>query len=230
MTYSERHRRIVESLAAAVEPVRPLWPVRVRLTLWLLLEALVLVWVATHTGNDFMRKLDHPWYAFEVACFAIAATLAAALALRAAIPGRSGGLGGPIAVIVLAMIGTKLVMVGAPIRTGYPLAEFLHTGLGCAVGTCALAAPPWIALWWAVKRGAPTSGAAAGGLIGAAAMLFSFALMRLNCEIDEPLHLITWHLMPVLLLTTLSAAAGAAWLRFRPRARLSERSGGGPAM
>ncbi|HEY2524226.1 MAG TPA: NrsF family protein, partial [Candidatus Binataceae bacterium] len=163
----------------------------------------------------------HLYYALEVACFAIAAALAAALALRAAIPGRSRGPGGPIAVIVLAMIGTRLVMVGAPMRTGYPLAEFLHTGLGCAVATCALGALPWITLWWAVKRGVPERGAAAGGLIGAAAMLFSFALMRLNCPIDEPLHVITWHLMPALLLTALSAVAGALWLRFRPRTRLN---------
>src|SRR6516225_7271483 len=185
MTHAERHRRLVESLAAAIEPVRSLWPVRVRLALWLLLEAMVLAWVATHTGNDFMRKLGHPRYALEVACFAIAAALAAVLALRAAIPGRSGGSGGPVAVIVLATIGTGLVMVGVPMRTGYPLAAFLHAGLGCAVGTCVLGALPWIALWWAVKRGAPERGAAAGGLIGAAAMLFSFALMRLNCRIDE---------------------------------------------
>jgi len=219
MTHSERHRRLVESLAAAVEPVRPLWPVRVRVALWLLLEAIVLVWVAKHTGNDFMRKLGHPYYALEVACFAIAATLAAALALRAAIPGRSSGSGELIAVIVLAIIGTRLVIVGAPMRTGYPLAEFLYTGLGCAVGTCVLGALPWIALWWAVKRGAPERGAAAGGLIGAAAMLFSFALMRLNCPIDEPLHVITWHLAPVLLLTALSAVAGSVWLRFHLRAR-----------
>ncbi|HEY2524051.1 MAG TPA: hypothetical protein VGI29_03255, partial [Candidatus Binataceae bacterium] len=105
MSHMERHRRLVESLAAALEPVRPLWPVRVRLALWLLLEAMVLAWVVMHTGNDFMRKLGHLYYALEVACFAIAAALAAALALRAAIPGRSRGPGGPIAVIVLAMIG-----------------------------------------------------------------------------------------------------------------------------
>jgi hypothetical protein len=218
MTHAERHRRLVEAIAAAVKPVRPLWPVRVRLALWLLLEVLVLAWVATHTGNDFVPKLGHAYYALEVACFAIAATLAAVGTLRAAIPGRSGGLREFIAVMVLALIGTELVMVGAPMRTGYPLAEFLRVGLGCAVETCVLAALPWIALWWAVKRGAPERGAVAGGLIGAAAMLFSFALMRLNCPIDEPLHLVTWHLMPVLVLTALSTAAGAVWLRFRPRA------------
>ena len=106
--------------------------------------------------------------------------------------------------------------VGEPARTGYPLGEFLQVGIGCALQTCVLAALPWIALWWAVKRGAPMRGAAAGALTGAAALLFAFALMRIGCPIDEPLHLVTWHLLPALVLTALSALAGAAWLAFSP--------------
>ena len=217
MTHAQRHRLLVEAFAANVRPVRPLWPVRVRLGLWLLLESIVLLWVATHTVNDFMRKLGHPDYALEVAFFAAAATLAAMMALRAAIPGRRAGPREVALCFVLVLIGTALVMVAEPARIGYPLGEFWHVGLGCALKTCILAALPWIALWWAVKRGAPMHGAAAGALTGAAALLFSFALMRIGCPIDEPLHLITWHLLPALALTALSALAGAAWLGFRAR-------------
>jgi hypothetical protein len=109
------------------------------------------------------------------------------------------------------------VALGAPARMGYPLGEFVRVGIPCALETCLLGALPWAALWWAVKRGAPMRGAAAGSLIGAAALFFSFALMRIKCPIDEPLHLVAWHLMPALAVTALSALAGAAWLRFRPR-------------
>ena len=216
---ADRHRLLVETLAATVRPVRPLWPVRTRLTLWLLLEAVVLLRVATHTGNNFMSKLGHLNYALEVALFAGAAALAAMMALRAAIPGRRVSPREAAVAVVLMLIGTTLVMAGAPVRVGYPLGEFLHVGFGCALETCVLAALPWGALWWAVKRGAPMRGAGSGGLIGAAAMLFSFALMRINCAIDEPLHIVTWHLMPALAVTAFSAAAGAVWLRFRPRPR-----------
>ena len=219
MPHAERHRLLVEALAAAVTPVRPLWPVRVRLGLWLLLESIVLLWVATHTGNDFIRKLGHLDYALEVVFFAVAATLAAMMALRVAIPGRSAGPREVMSTVVLTLIGTVLVAVGEPARTGYPLREFLQVGVGCALQTCVLAALPWLALWWVVKRAAPMRGAAAGALTGAAASLFSFALMRIGCSIDEPLHLVTWHLLPALGLTALSALAGAMWLRFRPRAR-----------
>jgi hypothetical protein len=217
MTHAERHRLLVEALAANIRPVRPLWPVRARLGLWLLLEALVLLWEATHTGNDFVRKLGHLDYALEVTFFAVAATLAAMLALRLAIPGRRAGPREVALSMVLVLIGIVLVMVGEPMRTGYPLGEFVHTGMRCAFEICVLAALPWVALWWAVRRGAPMRGAAAGALIGAAALLFAFAALRIGCPIDEPLHLVTWHLLPVLVLTALSALAGAAWLRFRPR-------------
>jgi hypothetical protein len=219
MPHAERHRLLVEVLAAAVKPVRPLWPVSMRLGLWLLLESIVLLWVATHTGNDFIHKLGHLDYAFEVVFFAAAATLAATMALRMAIPGRSVGPSEVALTVALVLIGTALVAVGEPARTGYPLGEFLHAGIGCAVQTCVLAALPWLALWWGVKRGASMRGAAAGALTGTAALLFSFALMRIGCSIDEPLHLVTWHLLPALGMIALSTLAGAVWLRFRPRAR-----------
>jgi hypothetical protein len=210
---------MVEALAANIRPVRPLWPVRARLGLWLLLDALVLLWVAIHTGNDFVSRLGHLDYALEVMFFAIAAALAAMLALRLAIPGRRAGAREVGLSIVLVLIGIALMLVSEPMRTGYPLGEFVHTGMRCAFEICVLAALPWMALWWAVKRGATMRGAAAGALTGAAALLFAFAALRIGCPIDEPLHLITWHLLPVLGFTALSALAGAAWLRFRPRGR-----------
>jgi hypothetical protein len=219
MPHAERHRLLVESLAAKVTPVRPLWPIGVRLGLWLLLESIVLMWVATHTRNNFVTKLGHLDYALEVFLFAAAATLAAMMALRAAIPGRSASPREIALAVVAVLIGLTLVVIGEPVRTGYPLGEFLHVGIKCAVQTCVLASLPWLALWWAVKRGAPMRGASVGALIGAAALLFSFALMRIDCPIDEPLHLVTWHLLPALGMTALSALAGAGWLRFRPRAR-----------
>src|SRR6202035_5098530 len=121
MPHAERHRLLVEALTAAVKPVRPLWPVSVRLGLWLLL-----VWVATHTSNDFVRKLGHLDYALEVVFFAAAATLAAMMALRVAIPGRSAGPREVALAVVLVLIGTALMAVGEPARTDYPLGEFLH--------------------------------------------------------------------------------------------------------
>jgi hypothetical protein len=215
-THEDRHRALVERLAANLRPVRRLWPVSIRFGLWLILEVGVLAWVGTRTHNDFMRKLEAPQYMLEVALFGAAAIVAAIIALRSAIPGRQVRAGEIAFVLAPVLAGIGLVFT-EPLRTGYPLAEFILTGLSCAYQTCLLAAAPCIALWWAVKRGAPMRGATAGLAAGAAAAFFSFAMMRIGCPIDERLHLLTWHLIPALIVAALSALAGAFWLRFRPR-------------
>ena len=215
-THEELHRALVERLAANLMPVRRLWPVSIRFGLWLILEVGLLAWVGTHTHNDFMRKLEAPRYLAQVALFGAAAIVAAIIALWSAIPGRHVEAGKVGVVLTSVLAGTGLVMT-QPLRTGYPLTEFILIGRWCAYQTCLLAAVPCIALWWAVKRGAPMRGATAGLAAGAAAALFSFAMMRIGCPIDERLHLLIWHLVPALIVAALSALAGAFWLRFRPR-------------
>jgi hypothetical protein len=216
INHEERHREMVERMAADLKPGRPLWPVRVRLALWLLQEFAILAWVVTHTSNDLVLKLQRPGYALEAALFAAAAVLSAVLALRTAIPGRNARSSEIALLLILTAAGTAL-LAGEPVRTSYQLSEFVRAGLMCAYSTCLLAALPWIALAWAVKRAAPMHGAASGALIGASALLFSYALMLIRCPIDEPLHVIVWHLLPALIAISLSALAGAFLLRFRPR-------------
>jgi hypothetical protein len=224
--YAERHRELVERLARELKPVRPLWPVSARLALWLGLEALFLALVVEKSTNDFMPKLAHPIYLLEVAFFAVAGIASAALALRATIPGRGVRKSELAAAAGLVIAGILLLMT-QPVRTGLPLNEFIGLGFRCACNTGIIALVPWLALWWAVRRGAPMNGIAEGALVGSGALLFSFALMRIGCPIDDELHLLTWHLVPALLLIGLSTIVGGMWLRFRPRAsdQLSARRG-----
>lgn len=224
--YEEKHHELVEQLARELKPVRPLWPVSARLALWLGLEALFLVLVVEKSTNDFMPRLAHPVYLLEVVFFAAAGIACAVLALRAAIPGR-GVHKSEIAVAVGLVAGGILLLMTQPVQTGLPLNEFIGLGIRCACNTGIIALLPWLALWWAVRRGAPMNGVAEGALVGSGALLFSFALMRVGCPIDDELHLLTWHLVPALLLIGLSTIAGAMWLRFRPRAsdQLSARRG-----
>ena len=51
-----------------------------------------------------------------------------------------------------------------------------------------------------------------GGLIGAAALLFAFIVTRLGCPIDERLHILTWHVLPMVGGTVLSVLVGVALL------------------
>ncbi len=204
-------------MATNLRPRLPLWPVRRRLALWLVIEVAVLLRAMVVTGNDFAMKLRHPPYALEIGFFGIAGLILAAMALKASIPGRESR-PWQMALAVTLVLGGTLILFAVPMRTDLPLSQFVGVGSQCAFATLANAILPWFALWWAVRRGAPGNGRAAGAMVGASAMLFSFAIMRIACPIDEPLHLVTWHLGPAIAVTLLSTLAGAVWLRF-PRRR-----------
>ncbi len=210
--HDQRHRAVVDRLAANLRPRRPLWPVRRRLALWLSIEIAVLLRTVTEAPGDWILRFARPSYTLEILFFGVAAIILAAMALRAAIPGRESRPWQTGLAVILSVSGTAILFV-TPMRTDIPLSEFIIVGSGCAIAICVKAVLPWIALCWAVKRGAPGDGRAAGAMVGAAAMLFSFAIMRIDCRLDEPLHLITWHLGPAIAVTLISALAGALWLR-----------------
>src|SRR6266481_9201472 len=117
VSHEARHRELVDQLASELAPVRRLWPIGVRLTLWLLLEALVLAWMLTHTKNNFIAKMHQPSYLVEVVTFVVASIITAAMALRAAIPGRRVGRGELVVAVVMVISGVAVLM-GQPIRTG----------------------------------------------------------------------------------------------------------------
>src|SRR5260370_1263884 len=83
----------------------------------------------------------------------------------------------------------RLGAVG-PMEIASPSGGCVRIGLRCAYSTGMRAARPLIPLWWMVRRGASMSARLSGLLVGAAASFFSFATLRLECPIDEPLHIL----------------------------------------
>jgi hypothetical protein len=221
ISHDEHHRALVRRLSAEVRPTHQLWPVGARVALWMVMEISVAAWAIGHTSNHFAQKLTNPVYVIEIVFFVVAAIIFAVFAFRSAIPGRTLPATGATLAGVFVLAGTIVLTMAAPIDTAGHLGDFVRSGLRCAFDTVMFGALPWLALWWLVGRGAPMSGALSGLFVGAGSLLFSFAVMRVVCPIDEPLHLLTWHLLPALLAIALSTLAGVVWLRFRPRARLA---------
>jgi hypothetical protein len=217
--HGQHHRMLVRQLSSEITPRRPLLPVSVCLALWAGLDAVLVVWVMSHTTNDFKAKLIQPPYLVEVVFFMIASLISAALALRSAIPGRALSAAEAVIATALVITGTVVVIFGEPMDTSTRLREFTRIGLICSRETVIIGALPWVGLWWLAKRGASMNGWLSGLLVGGGALLFSFAIMRIACPIDEPLHLLTWHLLPVLIVIVLSTVVGSFSLRFRPRPR-----------
>ena len=211
------HRRVADGIIADLRPVRRLWPISLRLMVWAIIEVAVLLYVVRHTHRtDLALQLTNPWYLLILAGFMLAGVIGAAFALRSAVPGR-GPRAMETALIVVVASGSALLLLHEPFRGNVPLTGFIETGLPCAFGILIFAAVPWIALLWAVRRGAPLSAGLDGALIGSAAFFSSFALMRVNCPIDERSHLLVWHFLPAVAGIALSAWAGIFLLRRRNR-------------
>ena len=209
------HRELVDRIVLQLTPVRRLWPPAVRLACWILLQAGVLLVLIYHYHRpDIAQKLHDPWYLLGLASFAGAGSLAASLALRLAIPGQETS---TLEILLLPafVLAGALLLLHDPADPHVQLAKFISSGLFCVKWMSIYATAPWIALLWAAKRGAPTARRAEGALVGAAAFMFTFALMRIDCPSDEALHLLTWHLLPALIGVALSAGLGTLLLRRR---------------
>ena len=212
------HDRIVDRLLADAGPVRRLWPPHRRLAVWLALEVPAF-WCAVVFGlrTDLGAALRRPLFLLELALWLTAGVIAGAVAMRSMVPGRVARremtymLLLSCAAVALAWLGSA----SAPF-SGW---GFLASGLRCVASIVAFAALPWTALFVAARRGAPLDGGLTGTYAGVAALLFAVAAVRIACPIDEKLHLLAWHTMPIVIGATLSGVAGARWLEARTAIR-----------
>jgi hypothetical protein len=205
------HERLVARLVADARPVPPLWSPQARLALWLALQALVLG-TAVRFGlrQDLGDHLRQPLFLLEVGGLIAAGAVAALLALRAAIPGMPSSRWAVPISMLLGSTASVLVLL-EPVTITHSVRGFVASGAQCVASILLFSAIPWIALFVAVRRGAPLDAAVAGACAGAAALLFGAAAVRIACPIDEGLHLLTWHTLPIAIGAALSAIAGARW-------------------
>jgi hypothetical protein len=203
---------LVDRAIPKFEPAKRIWPTSVRLALWLGLEAVVLGLVALSDPRpDLLSQLGDFPYIAPLVVFTVAGTVAAALALRAAVPGREPMRSELFLLSLLIPIAVAAVFLAPTVPE--PFWQFIRAGTWCLGCTLALGAVPWMVLLWAVNRGAPFMFGTEGALIGTAAFSFAFVASRLGCPIDDQWHILVWHVLPVFAATWISIGVGAAWLR-----------------
>ncbi len=172
--------------------------------------ALVTWTVLAHLRADLADRLRAPAFSLELGFLVTAAGLSTWLAFRAAAPDRRRS-GGEVWLAVGFVAAAAVALLWDP---GPPLPtadDFAAAGVGCLEKTVALAALPWLLVLLALRRGASVTPAAGGALAGAAAFLLANVAMRVVCPSDVPVHVLTWHLLPVAAASLLSGALGAAW-------------------
>src|ERR1700757_4210516 len=80
---------LIDRLIQDFRPVKRLWPIRVRLLLWILLEVAILALVILLNGRrDLEAIINSHNHGFDAAGFFLLSIAAAWMALRNSIPGR----------------------------------------------------------------------------------------------------------------------------------------------
>ncbi|OLD32342.1 MAG: hypothetical protein AUI49_03415 [Candidatus Rokubacteria bacterium 13_1_40CM_2_68_13] len=209
-------RALLARLLDEAAPVRRLRTPVARLGLWLIVVATIAGAVIglglMGVRSDLRVKLRDPVYLLEITALTVAGMLMAAGAFQEAVPGYQARW--PIRRVALGFgLLAALLWFLQPRHGELAVTQFIGTGIGCASRTVVLAALPLCALLIAVRRGAPLAPARAGALAGGAAFLTAALLMRIDCPLDERLHLLVWHALPVAGGAGLSAVIGFVWLR-----------------
>lgn len=211
MATPDPRQDLIARLVAEAHPVRRLWSPGRRLTIWLGIVALSagLVLVLGPRG-DLGIRLREPLFLLELGTLSLAGLLLAAQALRHAVPGM--GSERVAGIVGLGAVGVALLL-REPVQLAFSMEAFVALGAPCAGTALGLAVGPWAALVIALRRGAPLSAARAGALAGGAAAVLAFLLLRLRCPVDELLHVVVWHALPVVAAGVASTAVGSWWLR-----------------
>lgn len=212
-----RTDELIQRLAEDVGPVRRLRPVTVRALGWLVLAAASLGVVMMMMGvrRDLGDSIDRADFALEAVLLIVTALSAAIGALMASVPGAERATllrWLPIATAaasVLWAVGELVVaaMAGAPIGR---LAFSWH----CVYKTASVAAVPSIVLFVMARRAAPLR----AGWVGLLSLLATASVGVLGaniiCPNDRPVHMLLWHVAPLMLFAGVGAALGSWLLRW----------------
>jgi hypothetical protein len=196
---------LIDRLIQDFWPVKRLWPVRVRLLLWILLEVAILAVVTLLKGRPDLETIitfHNHW--LDAAGFFLVSIAAAWMALRNSIPGRETS-ATELTMLGLGIIAASVIVQFEPFAQT-PLSS--HDFFSALGRQFALAALPWVTLFWAARRAMPLRPRLTGGIIGVAASSFALAADLFS----GPAYAVIWELLSGVILTALSVIAGAAWL------------------
>jgi hypothetical protein len=208
---------LIRELAAGAAPVRRLRPVALRVAGWAVLAAVSLGAVMMLMGvrRDLGDALDQADFAFEAALLIITALSAAVGALVISVPGAERTAlvrWAPVIAGVSCVLWAagELVMASA---TGAPTGR-LTFAWHCVYKTASVAAVPGVALFVMVRQAAPLRAGWAGLLAVLATAAVGVLGANTICPNDRPLHMLLWHVAPLMLFAALGAALGTWLLRW----------------
>lgn len=209
-----RTEDLIQELVSDGRPVTRLQPVATRLLGWVVLVAVSFAVVLFLMGvrRELGDSSDRADFAFEAALLIITAMSAAIGALVISVPGAERSplvRWAPIVAATASVLWAAGELVYAA-ATGAPTGR-LTFAWHCVYKTSCVGAVPGIALFLMVRRAAPTRAMWAGLLAVLATAAVGVLGANVICPNDRPLHMLLWHVAPLMLFAALGAALGT-WL------------------
>jgi len=216
---------LIQQLASDAAPVRPLRPLALRVAAWAVVAVTSLIAVMLLMGlrRELGDGIDQADFALQALLLIVTAISAATGALVISVPGAARS---PLVRWLPVVVGAVCVgwAVGGVVyatATGAPVGR-LTFAWHCVYKTTSVAAVPGALLFVMLRRAAPMQPLWAGllALLGTAAVGVLGA--NIICPNDRPLHLLLWHMAPLIAFAAGGAALGA-WLLRWPRDLRSRR-------
>ncbi len=208
---------LIKAMVADTATVSP----PIALTLWLALIAGTIVAVAEfagllHVRSDFAYAISHePRFMFKFVFTLGLAIPALLMVLRLARP--DGEAGWPKTLLALPLI--LLAVAVALEMQAVPPEHWSVSALGSMPGACMkyipmLSIAPFVAVFLALRSGAPASPTAAGAAAGLLSAGIGAALYATFCVDDSPMFLAIWYVAGMALVVALGAILGNRLLRW----------------
>jgi hypothetical protein len=206
---------LIHKLALDARPVKPLGRPVERFAWWVLVAAAFVVVGVCVIGirADIAEASTAPVFRLRAVLTLAAAFVAVFSAFSFAVPNKRDRFleSAPAAVVSACFIFLSYLLFGSnDVSPG--------TGINCFRNILILAVPTGALLYLMLKKGAPLRSGTVGLLAALGAASFANFGTQLICQNDSPLHMLVWHMLPVLALAGVGAIIGTFLFR---RGRLS---------
>lgn len=215
-----RTDELIQRLAADARPVQPLPRLSRRIAGWAVLTAVSfgVVLIVMGARRDLAAAVTERDFQLEAALLLLTGISAAVGALVMSVPG-----GERTRLVrwvpVVAAVASVLWVVGElamAAATGGPVGR-IGLAWPCVLKTTSIAAVPGAALFVMVRRAAPLHASWVGLLAVLATAAVGVLGANVICPNDRPLHMLVWHVAPLILFAAAGAALGTWLLRWDRR-------------
>jgi hypothetical protein len=187
---ADLHRKISGTLAASLEPVKPIPPTAAlagQFASIFLVFAAALIAMMGVTG---FRTL-HAWQALGIVAILAVGVSLFSLALAWQI--RPGSLQKIPARLSWAYFGVGFLTGAALLLPWHGAEAFVSHGWPCLLAGSAVAIPGGVLFWLLTRRGIPLSPVTFGGTLGAIAGLLGLTVLQFRCIYQDAAHILVWH-------------------------------------